>query len=334
MTDVADFDPNAAASSDGIFGLPVDETARVRLLGVPFEATCSYGVGTSEGPRRILEASAQVDLLDPHFEDVWSAGIVLEDLDSGVSSQIRDLQTRGAEAGDPAAVQEISEERSALVEDWTRTQLEAGRIPGILGGDHSVPLGAIRAAAAREKLSILHIDAHHDLRDAYGGVRESHASIMRNVLNDCPDVERIVQVGIRDYCREEAEFARAHTDRVAVFYAHEMNARRFAGTSFDRIVDAILAMLGELVWVSFDVDGLDPAYCPGTGTPVPGGLSFDEAAHLIARLARSRRVVGFDLCEVAGGEWDGNVGARLTYKLCGACTAQQSTGQSTGTRRG
>ncbi len=322
MHDDHDFDPNAAATGKGIFGLPERADARIRLLGVPFEATTSFGGGTREGPRLMLEASQQVDLLDAHFASVWRHGIVLEALDTGPTQSIAELDEEARASQDPDHVQELSAARTSLVEAWTRATFANGQIPGILGGDHSCPLGAMRVAAQDEALSILHFDAHHDLREAYGGVRESHASIFRNVLEDCPRVERLVQLGIRDYCEEEVDFARQQGERVFVSYASDVAARRFRGASFASIVDEALAKLGERVWVSFDIDGLDPAYCPGTGTPVPGGLSFDEACFILVALRESgRRTIGFDLCEVAGTAWDANVGARLVYKLCGLAAA-------------
>lgn len=318
MTDKLEFDPNAAATGDGIFGLPPREDARVQLLGVPFEATCSFGGGSSAGPSLILEASLQVDLLDAHFGPVWKHGITLAPLDGGVSAEIAALDRQARATEDLKLVQALSVERTERVERWTRRQIDAGSVPGIVGGDHSCPLGAMRAAARDTNLSILHIDAHHDLRDAYGGVRESHASILRNVLDDCPRVDRLVQLGVRDYCEEEVEYAERQGSRIEIRYAHDVAARRFRGESYASLIAEALAPLGERVWVSFDIDGLDPAFCPGTGTPVPGGLSFDEACFVLTMLRDSgRRVAGFDLCEVAGSAWDGNVGARLLYKLSG-----------------
>jgi len=139
------------------------------------------------------------------------------------------------------------------------------------------------------------------------------------VLERLPGVARLVQVGIRDYCQEEAEFAAAEGERVEVFYDADLARRRFAGEPWGAIVPGIVGALPRDVWISFDIDGLDPRFCPHTGTPVPGGLDFNQAVFLVAELVRrGRRIVGFDLNEVAPGpegEWDANVGARLLYKL-------------------
>ena len=208
--------------------------------------------------------------------------------------------------------------------DWvygeTKTLLSAGKIVGVVGGDHSVPYGAYRAVGeAHGPFSLLHFDAHSDTRASYQGLTWSHASIMRNALTTIPHITRITQVGIRDYCEEEHDFLKTLGPRASVFFDHVLAARRFAGKPWDETASEIVATLSEKVWVSFDIDALDPKLCPHTGTPVPGGLDFNEAVRLIALTARSgRTIVGFDLVEVAPGgrsDWDANVGMRLLYKL-------------------
>jgi agmatinase len=182
-------------------------------------------------------------------------------------------------------------------------------------------LGAIRACArARGPFGILQLDAHADLRRAYEGFDYSHASIMDNVLREVPGVTRLVQVAVRDLCEEEHHRARTQRDRVQTFFDATLAEARFGGTPWGRLAQDIVLSLPQQVWFSFDIDGLDPALCPGTGTPVPGGLGFQEVCYLIRSVARSgRQIVGFDLCEVApraqGDEWDANVGARLLYKM-------------------
>ncbi|MCB9879644.1 MAG: agmatinase family protein [Planctomycetes bacterium] len=329
------FDPDAAAAGDsGVFGLTTPpQQAAVVLVPVPFAATVSYGGGAEAGPASILAASHQVDLYDWHFGRVYESGICmlppdprLAQLHAEARAAAAPLIADGGSAeggGAVAAIDAAGAEVNALVFAAVDAVLAQGRVAGVVGGDHSVPFGAIQAAARRHPgLGILHFDAHADLRVAYEGFRWSHASIMDNVLRECPGVARLVQVGIRDYGERELRAIQASEGRVLTHFDAEWQRRRFAGESFDAMVDDALAPLPPLVWVSFDIDGLDPALCPNTGTPVPGGLQFAEAAHLLARLAASgRRIVGFDLVEVAPGatgEWDANVGARLLYKLCGA----------------
>lgn len=330
------FDPNAAADRDaGIFGLDdAPEDAGVVLLPVPWDATASYRDGAAGGPAAILHASHQVDLFDVDTGRPYEAGIAMLADPDGVSEW--NLEARAAAvrvmAGDGTEVDRARwrrrvDERSERVDDVVRGTVERwldrGKLVGVVGGDHSAPLGAIEAVAARTpELGILHLDAHADLREAYEGFSRSHASIMFNVLERAPHVTRLVQVGVRDLCDEEADRIAAD-DRVITHFDSELASRRFAGETWASQCEAIVSGLPADVYLSFDIDGLDPALCPGTGTPVPGGLSFQQASFLLGALVGSgRRVVGFDLCEVAprpieGDEWDGNVGARLLYKMIG-----------------
>ena len=222
-----------------------------------------------------------------------------------------------------AEVDALGDRMNAWVYDQVRGRLDEGKLVGVVGGDHSVPYGAIRAVAEKHPgVGVLHFDAHADLRLAYEGFRWSHASIMRNVL-DLDGVARIVQVGIRDYSDEEDETIRANPERIRVHFDPDLRRALFDGESFARVAGRLVADLPPLGYVSFDIDGLDPALCPHTGTPVLGGLSFAEVSALLRTVVESgRRIVGFDLNEVAPdpegrSEWDGNVGARVLYKEIG-----------------
>ena len=229
-----------------------------------------------------------------------------------------------------AEVDALGERMNAWVYDQVRGRLEQGKLVGVVGGDHSVPFGAIRAVAEKHPgVGLLHFDAHADLRRAYEGFRWSHASIMVNVL-ELPDVSRIVQVGIRDYSDEEDETIRANPERVKVHFDPDLRRALFDGESFSRVAGRVVADLPQQVYVSFDIDGLDPALCPHTGTPVLGGLSFAEVSALLRTVVASgRRIVGFDLNEVAPdpdgrSEWDANVGARVLYKEIGFALMSQT----------
>ena len=330
-------DPGSESAGDGIFGLPhTPEEAGVVLVPVPFEATVSYRAGTVGGPRAILAASTQVDLLDRETGHPFEAGIAMLDIPPQVS-EWNDAARQAAlpviEAGGPgedpalgeatSRVDEYGERVNAWVSERTSEWLDRGRLVGIIGGDHSTPFGAIQVLAERHPgLGILHIDAHADLRRAYEGFRWSHASIMYNVLEQLPDVAGIVQVGIRDYSDEENELIRDNPSRIRSYFEADLREQLYGGETWGHLAGGIVAELPRTVYVSFDIDGLDPTLCPSTGTPVPGGLSFNEATFLLKALVKSgRRVVGFDLSEVApatdGSEWDGNVGARMLYKLIG-----------------
>jgi agmatinase len=334
-----DFDPGGAAAGDGLFGLPTSpKQSRVVVVPVPFEATVSYGDGTANGPAAVLAASHQVDLFDRRNGRPYEQGIAMLDLDEAAvvrqwSDDARDTAApviaAGGASGDAELVRRTVRvnELCEQMNDWVHARaaewLDADKVVFTLGGDHSVPFGAIRAHAERHPgMGILHVDAHHDLRPAYEGFRWSHASILFNVLQEIPGVSTVAQAGIRDFSEEEARIAEEAGDRVHVHYDTEVKERLCNGEPFARIADEIVEPLPMDVYLTFDVDGLDPALCPGTGTPVPGGLAWHEVQALMQALVRSgRRIVGGDLVEVApqpgDREWNANVGARLLYRMIG-----------------
>lgn len=331
------FDPNAAAAPDaGIFGLPCSrEDSRVILLGVPFDATTSYRPGTAHGPEAIRTASMQVDLYDHRFGRIYERGIWMDDAPASIAELSVQTRTRtqaiidcgGATDQDADSLRQIAlacEQVNTHVREHTERVLDEGKVPGLLGGEHAVSLGAIEACAAKYgTIGVLQIDAHMDLRDAFEGFAYSHASIMHNVLARVPGVTKLVQVGIRDYCEEERVAADEAGRRVHVTYWEDVADALAGGEALRSIWKKAIDELPDRVYISFDIDGLDPALCPHTGTPVPGGLSYAQASLLLAMVKESgRTVVGFDLVEVAPGspdepEWDANVGARMLYRLCG-----------------
>lgn len=335
------FDPDGPATGEGIFGLPhTREESAVVLIPVPWEVTVSYGGGTGRGPEAIRRASAQVDLHDLRFGDVHEAGLFMEEPDERLAvlgRQTRDTAAPAIERGgvgpEDGTLKECVDvacaRMNAYVGQRVAAALREGRIPGVVGGEHAVSYGAICACVDHfGPLGVLHIDAHLDLRQAYEGFEWSHASVMHNVLRDRASVTRLVSVGIRDVGSREMALAAEQGERCRVFTAPDLHDGRARGETVADQLARIVEALPERVYVSFDIDGLDPALCPHTGTPVPGGLAFEEASLLLAEVARSgRRIVGFDLVEVAPGpgamegeapEWDANVGARLLYRLCGA----------------
>jgi len=337
------FDPNAAAGpGSGIYGLPHSaEEAKVVVVPVPFEATCSYGGGAADGPVALLDASRQVDLFDVETGRPYEDGIAM--LPGPEEVRRWDEEARklagpiiaqgGARPGDAALeqVNALCDRMNEWVHATCRDWLERGKLVATVGGDHSCSFGAIRAHAEKlPGLGVLHLDAHADLRDAYEGFTWSHASIMFNVVQRLPGVARLVQVGIRDLGEAEAELIDTRDDRITTFFDADLARQRHDGTPWNRLVDRVVEKLPEQVYLSFDIDGLDPTLCPHTGTPVPGGLSFHEAVALVAGVVRSgRKIVGLDLMEVApgpdGDEWDGNVGARLLYKMIGYALKSRRT---------
>jgi agmatinase len=334
---ITQFNPSGVGLNNGNFiGLPFDESeAEVVLLPVPWDVTVSFKEGTATAAQNILDCSGQLDLLDDDVKDAWKMGLYMRPLNQewlDKSKKLRkkaskyiDFLENGGNIEENPTLQKtlttINQECENL-KNWVKTEtgalLDSGKLVGLVGGDHSTPLGFIEALSERyESFGILHIDAHQDLRESYEGFTYSHASIFHNVLK-IKNIERVVQVGIRDYCEEESEATYQSGGRIQVFYDAYLKKQVYKGNSLYSLFRNALEMLPKYVYVSFDIDGLDPKLCPNTGTPVPSGLEFQEAMFLLKCLVDSeRKIIGFDLNEVAGvgNPWDGNVGARVLYKL-------------------
>jgi agmatinase len=203
--------------------------------------------------------------------------------------------------------------------------LDQGKLVALLGGDHSTPLGYYKAIGEKfGEFGILQIDAHCDLREGYEGFVYSHASIMYNALNEVAGLKKLVQIGIRDYSQVEAEFIEQTGDRIVTYFDRDIRVRQYEGETFRQITDEIIRHLPDKVYISFDIDGLDPKLCPNTGTPVQGGFETEQVFYLFNRLRQSgKQIIGFDLCEVSWSEsgWDANVGARILFKLCNMLVA-------------
>ncbi len=330
------FDPSGVGLDNGnLYGLPCDyDSAGIIVFGVPWEATVSYHQGTAQGPARVLEASPQLDLYDRDNPEGWRQGIYMPPLPEHLielNQQVRKSANRvilATEEGVAIASQPLlqadldnvnhaCEQMTGWLYAQTAAALDAGKRVGVIGGDHSVPLGYLQALAERHaEFGVLHIDAHADLRQAYQGFHYSHASIMVNLLG-LPQISKLVQVGIRDLCHDEVALIKQSGGRIVTHYDSVVKENTYGGIPWMQQCEAIVAALPEKVYVSFDADGLDPKLCPNTGTPVPGGLELEEVFCLLRQVVRSgRQIIGFDLCEVGDGEWDGNVGARAVYKLC------------------
>lgn len=330
-----DFNPNENGLRDhGVFGLPFSvEESELVLIPVPFEATVSYKSGAASGPQAILNASLQLDLYDENNTNMWKNGIAMEDIDLEIEDQNKKtrakvekyLQSYSEGFVDQDLLNEINTECKNikdLVKEKVKSVLDQNKIVGIVGGDHSSPLGYMEALSEKyPSYSILHIDAHMDLRKEYEGMKYSHASIFYNALQ-LPQVSRLVQVGLRDYCEEEFNFAKSQGDRVVMYTDYQIKKQIFEGSNWSQICEEIVSKLSDNVYVSFDIDGLLPYLSTNTGTPVAGGFSINEMVYLFEKVLQSgRKIIGFDLCEVApdtngNNEWDGNVGARVLYKLC------------------
>ena len=339
MTDLSGFDPNSVGNpNNNIFGLPFEEeNARLVILPVPWEVTVSYNAGTARAPEHIFKSSLQVDLYDPDVKDGWKQGFYMRSCDKKIMMKSDYLRkeaelyinyiSQGEEVADNKfmckSLKEINEGSNYLnnwVYEQTSDLLNAGKLVGLLGGDHSTPLGFFKAMAEKHgEFGILQIDAHCDLRTAYEGFKYSHASVMYNTMEELPQVTKLVQVGIRDYCEEEVNYIAASNFRIITYYDKEIKERQYEGQTWRQIADEIIGHLPEKVFISFDIDGLDPKLCPHTGTPVQGGFETEQVFYLFKKVIQSgRRLIGFDLNEVgvSQDEWDENVGARCLFRLC------------------
>ncbi len=312
------------------------------ILPVPWEVTVSYAAGTARAPEHILNASLQVDLLDPDYRDVWKQGFYLRPSDKKVlmkSDYLRkeaELYINYIAQGEIVAenkfmcktLREINE-GSLFLNNWvyeqTKELIAQGKLVGLLGGDHSTPLGFYKAIAEKyEDFGILHIDAHCDLRKNYEGFKYSHASVMYNAMEEIPQLKKLVQVGVRDFCDEEFDYMINSNQRIITYFDKNIKERQYDGETWKVIADEIINHLPQNVFISFDIDGLDPKLCPHTGTPVQGGFETEQIFYLFKKVIQSgRKLVGFDLVEVgvSHSEYDENVGARCLFKLCNLMVA-------------
>ncbi len=347
MTDLSNFDPSSVGNpNNNIFGLPfTEEDARLIILPISWEVTVSYNAGTARAPEHIFAASLQVDLFDPESKDTWRQGIFMREPNKKIltkSDYLRkeaELYINYISQGENVAdnkfmcktLKEINE-GAIFLNDWvyqqTKELMDAGKLVALLGGDHSTPFGYFKAIADKyEDFGILQIDAHCDLRKAYEGFNYSHASIMYNSLEQIPQIKKLVQVGIRDFCEEELDYISNSEGRIVTYFDKLIKERQYEGETWKSIVDDIVDKLPQNVFVSFDIDGLDPKLCPHTGTPVQGGFEAEQIFYLLKKLIQSgRTIIGFDLNEVgvSHDEWDENVGARVLYKLCNLLIASNS----------
>ena len=279
--------------ASGYPNTPADQ-AYFHVIPVPMETTVSYGRGTAKGPRAILEASGQLE----DFDGRGCPG----DLGMHTQPMVK-----------PAAGTQLIEERWIdAIEVAVAKALHCGAVPAVLGGEHTVTQAAARAyRAAGQKIGFIHIDAHADLRDSYDGTRYSHACVMRRIHElGFP----IVQLGTRAYCLEERDYRAANAKTIRAYDADVIAAGKLPP-------DWIPKQFPTQVFISFDLDGLDPSILPATGTPVPGGLGWYDALNIIDTVAAQKTIVGFDVVELAplrGLSYPDFVAARLVYALMGA----------------
>ncbi|MEN9699048.1 MAG: hypothetical protein RLZZ301_246 [Bacteroidota bacterium] len=340
-----EFDPNGVGVANGnIFGFPYSESeAELVIIPVPWDATASYGKGTSKGPQAILDASTQLDFYHPEVPKAYNTKVYMapiseewlainDHLCEQGKEYIDFLETQGEASARKQfghVIDAINDAHEALRDNLKARSLDLlnqGKMVAVLGGEHSTPLGLLQALdETYDNFGILQIDAHADLRDAYEGFSQSHASIMHNAVNSLSHLSQLTQVGIRDVSEREIEWSTAHP-KIKTFYDWELKNQQYNGRNWAQQVEQIINTLPQHVYISFDIDGLKPELCPHTGTPVAGGFELQEISYLIFEVLKSgRQLIGFDLNEVAPGpdsDWDANVGARALWQL--VCAAGYS----------
>jgi len=347
MADLLNFDPNSVGNpNNNIFGLPFsEEEAALVILPVPWEVTVSYKSGTARAPEHMCKASIQVDLTDIDVKNGWKKGFYMKDIDRKVLMKSDYLRkeaelyinyiSQGQNVADnkfmSKTLKEVNE-GSLFLNNWVYEQtnelLKKNKLVGVIGGDHSTPFGYLKALSEKhDEFGIIQIDAHCDLRKAYENFIYSHASIMYNALDQIPQLIKLVQIGVRDYSESESEFVENSNNRVVTYFDKQIKERIFEGETWKQITDEIVNHLPAKVYISFDIDGLDPKLCPNTGTPVQGGFETDQVFYLFKKILQSgRKLIGFDLNEVgiSTNEWDENVGARVLFKLCNLLVSEEN----------
>jgi len=305
IADLSRFDPNGVSiANNNLFGLPyTNENAELIIIPVPWEVTVSFKCGTARAPEQILRASLQVDLYDSQFQNSWKKGVYMEPVDKKMLlkndflRKENELYLNFINSGEKIetnkfmckTLREVNE-GCAMITDWVYQkcidQLNKGKKVGLLGGE---------------------------------GLDHSHGSIMYNVLNSFPNVTKLIQLGIRDYCEAEWNYVCESEFRVITYLEREIRERQFEGATWAQLSDEIVNQLPQNVYISYDIDGLDPKLCPHTGTPVPGGFEMEQLSYLFKKILNSgRKIIGFDLSETGTSKdgWDENVGARVLFKMC------------------
>lgn len=332
------FDPNGASvKNSGIFGFQYTiEESRLILLPITWDATTSYRNGTSKAPHEIFEASKYVELYDKSLGNFYELGIAIDETNTDIykwNKKARKLSVpiikNGGVCDNNRNLDHVKEvdylcnKMNSFAYERSTYHMNNNKVVGMIGGDHSISLGAIKAILDKHpRMGVLQIDAHCDLRTAFEGFKYSHASVMHNVIQETK-LEKLVQVGVRGYCEEEFEKICNSKGRIKTFFESDLAKSKSNGETWSTLCNNVTSSLPNEIYVSLDVDGLDPSLCPNTGSPVPGGLSYQEINTLFKILIdNKKKIVGFDLVEVAPGkygDWDANVGAHLLYKLSGWC---------------
>jgi len=296
-----------------LFGLDVSiEAARLLVLPIPWEGTVSFRTGTSQAPQQVIALSYQIDHYDPRIANAWTLGVAALPLPRFVQElNQRALHTRSSEDQQRkiAFLNQASLELLRWIEQTATHWLDQGKLIALLGGEHSITPGLIAALQKRHpRFSVLHLDAHTDLRQSYEELTYSHATAMYHTLQ-YDAVDRLISVGIRDLSNEEMQYVQRNVDRIQLFHSWDLHTQLFRGTPWDTLCDAIIDKLSNHVYV-------------------PGGLSYMQVLYLIHKVYQSgRRIIGFDLVEVGyhpDNNLDAIVAAHLLYQLANITIASNT----------
>lgn len=327
----------------GIFGLGNSyESAELVLIPANWDLTTSYRSGTAQAPQKIKESSTQIDLFNIDFyQDILAYGIHMLDenkemikINNSLKKEVNSIQET-LEMGEELnadqqkslkKINKASQTFNISIYNQAINCIKDNKIIGLVGGDHSSSYGLVKALVENiDSFGILQLDAHMDLRKAYQGFEYSHASIMKNVM-DFQDISRLIQVGVRDFCQYEYNQSTFSKGHIKSYLNSDIKNSIFTGKSWDSICKKIVNNLPKNVYISLDIDVFQTQYCPNTGTPVPGGLEFDQVTYLLKKCVDAGKIiVGFDCVEVNGDTDDINIitGSRILYHLCGQTIVSQ-----------
>ncbi len=280
---------NYAAINEEYSGL---KKSRVAIIQVPYEKTVTYKKGTVNGPSAIIEASKKMELFDEELnQETYKIGI---------------------HTMDPLAVENLEpEEMIDKVYQSVLELLKAGKFPAILGGEHSLSVGSVKAVKEiYPNLSVLQLDAHYDLRDEYFGSRFNHGCVARRISEMCP----LVQTGTRSLSKEEKDFLSLQTNgRIKTVNVYDI-------LDMPLWKDVISNGLSDNVYITIDLDVFDPSLMPAVGTPEPGGIGWYETLDLLHEISKDKKIVGFDvveLCPIKDQVAPDFLAAKLVYRLLG-----------------
>jgi agmatinase len=314
----------------GIFGLNYDQNnSNLVIIPISWDATSSYKRSSAESPSKIIKPSYQIDLQDPDFGFFADKGICLLPSDRSIkklnkeSSILIDyIRERENISKKDKIILDLINENSNSVYDISynlaKSYLNKEKKTAFLGGDHSCALGLIKALSQiYDNYSILQFDAHLDLRDAYQGLKYSHASVIYNAIKNFKQIKKIINIGARDYSQEEFNLSKKLGDKYSLFTSSYIFSKIADGINYNNIFDKIInSIKTKNIYISFDIDCLEQNFCPNTGTPVPGGLSFNQISYFLKKIKdHNFNIIGFDLSEIGNSEWDLNIGMRILFKL-------------------